>query len=128
VNSDRRHGACDFGDESTVSSRRLLLRHNQGRRKLLAPTGIFPCSSLRVIFWSIATRSIFSLVHPNPPFEFAVHVGGLGGRVGSALETRARRQAGKAEDRGLQATMKGQVHRSARVFSQSKRGTKSGLC
>ena len=48
--SDRRHGACNFGDEPTVSSMRLLLRHNQDRRKILAPTGLFPCSSLRVIF------------------------------------------------------------------------------
>ena len=58
---------------------RLLLRHMQDRRKLLAPTGIFPCSSLRVLFWS--TRSIFQLVHPNPPCEFAVYtsasMGGL---------------------------------------------------
>ena len=38
------------------------LRHMQDRRKLLAPTGIFPCSSLRVLFWS--TRSIFQT--PNP--------------------------------------------------------------
>ena len=37
--------------ESTVSSRRLLLRHNQDRRSLLAPTGIFPCPS-RVPFRS----------------------------------------------------------------------------
>ena len=29
--SDRRHGACNFGDESTVSPRRLLLRHMQDR-------------------------------------------------------------------------------------------------
>ena len=41
-------GACDFGDEATAPSRRPLLRRNQDRRDPLAPTGIFPCSSLQV--------------------------------------------------------------------------------
>ena len=70
ANSDRRHGDCDFGDESIVSSRRLLLRHNRDRRKLLAPTGIFPCSSIRVLFRS--TRYFVGYVHRTPPCEFAV--------------------------------------------------------
>ena len=66
--SDRRHGACDFAGESTVPSRRLLLRHNQDRRKRLAPAGVFQCSSLRVLVRS--TRSFFLVACTVPP-----HVG-----------------------------------------------------
>ena len=74
VNSDRRHGARNFGGESTESSRGLLLRHMHGRRKILAPTGVFPCPSLRVLFWS--TRLFDRLVLHAPGCEFAIAVQG----------------------------------------------------
>ena len=76
--SDRRHGACGFGGESALPSRRFLLRHMQGRWKLLAPTGIF--SSLRVRFRS--ARPFLGCVHRTPPCEFSVSVRTAGGQQG----------------------------------------------
>ena len=70
--SDRRHGACDFCDEPTAhaSSMGLLLRHMQDRQGPPAPTGILPCSSLQVLFWS--TRPFSGYVRRTPPCEFSV--------------------------------------------------------
>ena len=67
-----RHGASAFGSEPSVSSRGLLLRHDQwqGRWQLRAPTGICPCSPLRVLLW--CTQSFLGHGLLTSPCEFPV--------------------------------------------------------
>ena len=76
VNSDidRRHGARNFCDESTVSPMKLLLRHNQDRKKLLSPTGTFPCASFRVLFGIPGHFKVTCTAPPHVGFPWVVRV------------------------------------------------------